>query len=85
MRPHATTTSDNGYSRWPFFEYLSREVRAVVREATSSPRASQAARPHRDGAVSAALAAKGTTLADTYNAWARAEVIVGYSIASLKA
>jgi len=76
----------NGYSRWPFFEYLSEKYGpAFVNDIFAQGFAGDPDGLTAIGAVAAALASKGTTLADTYNAWARAEVSSSYSIASLKA
>ena len=80
-------TSDylgNGYSRWPFFEFLSEKygtsfVNDIFLQGIAGDPGTTAI-----GAVSAALVAKGTTLADTYNAWARAEVSSAYSVAALQ-
>jgi hypothetical protein len=73
----------NGYSRWPFFEYLienygSGYVKTVFAKGLGgSPSAVQA--------LADALAASGTTLADTYNNWVGAAVRGGYTVATLQA
>ena len=74
----------SGYSRWPFFEYLSEKygaafVKDVFNQGRAGDPGSTAA-----SSLTAALVAKGTTLADTYNAWARAELTSSYSVASLQ-
>jgi hypothetical protein len=74
---------DNGYSRWAFFEYLSelygpsfvKDIFAQL--ASSGPSTSLPA-------LSAALAAKGATLADTYNGWATTELNGKYTIKALQ-
>jgi hypothetical protein len=75
----------NGYSRWPFFEYLSEKygaafVKDVFAQGLAGDPGSTAI-----SSVAAALTAKGTTLADAYNAWARTELTSSYSIAALQA
>ena len=73
-----------GYSRWPFFEYLSEKygaafVKDIFAQGLAGDPASTAT-----SSLAAALVAKGTTLADTYNAWARAELTSSYSVPSLQ-
>ena len=75
---------NDGYSRWPFFEFLSEKygpafVKDIFADGASAGFATSLS------ALSAALAAKGTTLDATYNAWALAELTSNYSIAALKA
>ena len=75
----------NGYSRWPFFEFLSEKygttfVKDIFAQGFAGDPASTAT-----SSLAAALVAKGTTLSDTYNAWARAELTSAYSVASLQA
>jgi hypothetical protein len=73
----------NGYSRWPFFEYLIENYgtgylkNIFAKGLAGSPSAIQA--------VSDALVASGTTLADTYNNWIAAAVRGGYAPATLQA
>ncbi|MCW2975804.1 MAG: hypothetical protein JWM06_1085 [Actinomycetia bacterium] len=74
--------ANGGYSRWGFFEYLGEKfgasfVKDVFTQAASSGTAIS-------GLV-AALTAKGTTLADTYNAWTIADMSGGYSVSALQA
>lgn len=76
----------NGYSRWPFFEYLDEKYGpSFVKDIFTQGFANDATNMTAIGAVAAALTTKGTTLADAYNAWTRAEVSSSYSIASLQA
>jgi hypothetical protein len=76
----------NGYSRWPFFEYVAETYgTSIVKDVFDRGFANDGTGMTAIGAVAAALTAKGTTLADAYNAWARAEVSSSYSIPSLQA
>jgi hypothetical protein len=74
--------ANNGYSRWSFFEYLTEKYGnafvqdVLVRGAAGAPNAITA--------VSDALVARGSTLADTYNAWTQADLIGAYSISALQ-
>ncbi len=68
---------EDGYSRWPFFEYLSEKygvafVTDIYTELVGGA-------PSATAALANALAAKGTTLADAYNAWATAQLTGGYT------
>ena len=77
---HRRLSRTDGYSRWPFFEYLSEKygpafVKDIFAQGLAARRATALA------ALSSALAAKGTTLADTYNAWATAEMTSATPIA----
>jgi len=78
-------TSDylnNGYSRWPFFEYLVEKYGTqVIRDILANGQAGNSA----IGAVANVLAAKGTTLAATYNAWQTADLVGGYTAKDLQA
>lgn len=72
----------DGYSRWPFFEYLSEKygvafIKDIFTQAAGAPTSAT-------NALANALAAKGTTLADAYNAWATLRLTSGYSTASLQ-
>ena len=80
-----TTTSANGYSRWPFFEYLIEQygssfVKDIFAQGMAGSPSTTAT-----GALSAALATKGTTLADTYDNWIAADVSSAYTVPSLQA
>jgi hypothetical protein len=74
---------DNGYSRWPFFQFLAdRYGNAFMKDiftqlAANGPGTSLAS-------LTAALVAKGTTISDTYNAWATAELTGAYSVKVLQ-
>jgi hypothetical protein len=74
--------ANGGYSRWGFFEYLGEKfgasfVKSVFTQAAGSGTAI--------GGLVGALTAKGTTLADTYNAWTTADMSGGYSVPALQA
>jgi hypothetical protein len=70
-----------GYSRWTFFEYLAEKYGATfVTDVLAQGAAADSALP----AIANALAAKGTSLSDTYNAWIAADMSGGYSAAALK-
>jgi len=75
---------NNGYSRWPFFEYLAEKYGASFIRDIFTQGAAGAPAATATTAISNALAAKGTTLADTYNAWTQADLIGGYSISTLQ-
>lgn len=74
---------DNGYSRWPFFEFLTEKYGSSFAKDIFGQVAAQG-----DGSalasVSSALIAKGTTLSDTYNAWAAAELTGNYTSPALQ-
>ena len=79
--------SGNGYSRWPFFEYLTEKYGvAFVQDVFARGAAGAALAPNFTAlnAVSDALVAQGTTVADTYNAWTQADLIGAYSISALQ-
>jgi hypothetical protein len=73
----------NGYSRWTFFQFLADKYgNAFAKDifaqlAINGPGTSLAS-------LTAALGAKGATLADTYNAWATAELNGAYSVKALQ-
>lgn len=73
---------NNGYSRWHFFEYLTeRYGPSFVKDILNQ---GAAGAPTSFAAVTNALAAKGTTLADTYNAWTQADLIGAYAVSDLQ-
>ncbi len=74
---------NNGYSRWTFFEYLAEKYGASVQTGIYSQ--GLAGSPTAVAALSAALVAKGTTLADAYNEWTKDELTSSYSVAALQA
>ena len=76
---------NNGYSRWPFFEYLSEKYGASFVRDIFTQGAAGAPATTAMGAITAALAAKGTTLEDTYNAWITADLTAAYTVTALKA
>jgi hypothetical protein len=75
----------NGYSRWPFFEYLAEKYGAGFLKDVFAQGLAGGPGATAIGAVSAALTAKGTTLDAAYNAWALAELTSSYSVPSLRA
>ena len=74
---------NDGYSRWSFFQFLAdRYGNAFTKDifaqlAINGPGTSLAS-------LTAALVAKGTTISDTYNAWATAELTGAYSVKALQ-
>ena len=75
---------NDGYSRWPFFEYLVEKygtsfIRDIFTQAAAGAPAATSM-----SAITAALAAKGTTLEDTYNAWITADMTAAYSVTALQ-
>jgi hypothetical protein len=74
--------TNQGYSRWPFFEYVAEKYGTLFLQDVLTQGAGGA--PSATAALSTALGAKGTTLADTYNAWTQADLIGGYGIAALQ-
>jgi hypothetical protein len=75
--------ANNGYSRWPFFEYVVEKYGTAFVQDVFARGAAGA--PSAITAISDALVAKGTTLSDTYNAWTQADLIGGYSVSELQA
>jgi hypothetical protein len=76
----------NGYSRWPFFEYLSETYgSSFTKDVFAQGFANDGTNMTAIGAVAAALGVKGTTLADAYNTWTRAEVSSSYTLPALQA
>ncbi|HEY5057668.1 MAG TPA: hypothetical protein VII51_01510 [Gaiellaceae bacterium] len=73
---------NNGYSRWPFFEYLGERFGYSFMQSIFAQGGSGAATA--TAALANAIAAKGTTLADVYNAWSTVEMTGGYTVAQLK-
>jgi hypothetical protein len=73
---------DGGYSRWPFFEYLSE------RWGTAFPATIfQQATAHMSSATTAlenAIAAKGSTLTDVFNDWTAVNLTGAYSVPVLQ-
>ena len=76
---------NNGYSRWPFFEYLAEKYGVTFIRDIFTQAAAGAPAATSMSAIAAALAAKGTTLEDTYNAWITTDMTAGYSVDALKA
>jgi hypothetical protein len=76
--------SNNGYSRWPFFEYLTEKYGNAFVQDVFARGAAGAPGLTALGAISDALVARGSTVADTYNAWTQADLIGGYGISALQ-
>jgi len=74
--------SAGGYSRWPFFEYLAEKYGASFVKDIYTQGALGA--PTAVAALADALTAKGTTLADIYDAWSTAEMTRSYSVVALQ-
>jgi len=75
------TYANNGYSRWSFFEYMWERYGASF---FNDVLANGAGGMSSINAISAALAARGTTLAATYNAWTQTDLVGGYSVSALQ-
>ncbi len=75
---------NNGYSRWPFFEYLFEKYGASFIRDIFTQGAAGAPGATSMSAIAAALVAKGTTLEDTYNAWITTDMTAGYSVKALQ-
>jgi hypothetical protein len=74
---------NNGYSRWPFFEYLAEQYgSSFVKDVFAQGQAGAAT---ATAALANALAAKGTTLADVFNNWATVQMTGGYTATALQA
>jgi hypothetical protein len=75
---------NNGYSRWPFFEYITELYGTsfindvLAQGAAGSPNTTAVT------ALANALAAKGTTLADTYDAWTAVDLAGLYLVPALQ-
>ena len=72
----------NGYSRWPFFEYLAEKYGTSFMKDIFA--LGQSGAPTATAALANALAAKGTTLADTFDAWTTVEMTGGYTVTPLQ-
>ena len=74
---------NGGYSRWPFFEYVTeRWGSAFVKDVFAQGAAGAGS---ATAALSRALSAKGASLADTFTDWTVANMTGGYSVTSLRA
>jgi hypothetical protein len=72
---------NNGYSRWPFFEYVIEKYgTSIIRDTLAQGQAGNTAVQ----AVANALAARGASLAATYNAWQAADLVGDYSAGDLQ-
>jgi hypothetical protein len=78
------TYKNNGYSRWPFFEYLTEQYGASFVNDVFAQGAAGAPALTAVGALANALAAEGTTLADTYDAWTAVDLAGLYTIPALQ-
>lgn len=75
---------NNGYSRWPFFEYLAEQYGPSFADDIFAQGAAGAPGLTAVGALANALAARGTTLADTYDAWTAVDLASLYSVPALQ-
>ena len=73
---------NNGYSRWPFFEYLGEVFGYSFAKDIFAQGAAGA--PSATAALADAIAAKGTTLATVYNNWSTLQMSSGYTVAALQ-
>src|SRR6266576_132905 len=73
---------NNGYSRWPFFEYLTEKYGTSFVNDIFAQGAAGA--PNAVSALANALVAKGTTLADAYNAWTAVDLASLYTVPALQ-
>jgi hypothetical protein len=73
---------NNGYSRWPFFEYVTEKYGPSFVQDVFALGAGGAG--SAIAAVSAEFTAKGTTLADAYDAWTQADLTGAYNVAGLQ-
>jgi hypothetical protein len=76
------TYLNNGYSRWPFFEYLAETYGNSFLTGVFAQ--GQAGAGSATAALAAALAAKGTTLAAAYNAWTTVQLTGAYTVVPLQ-
>lgn len=76
-----TEYEGDGYSRWPFYEYLSERFGpTIVTDAFDKAKtSSNAFEPTLQG-LEDAIAAKGSSLADVYNDWSVANMTGGYTV-----
>lgn len=73
---------NNGYSRWPFWEFLVERYGASFVKDVFTQGAGGA--PSATAALSQALVAKGTTLTAMYNAWSAVELNGAYTVKDLQ-
>jgi hypothetical protein len=73
---------NNGYSRWPFFQYVTEKYGTSFVNDIFAQGAAGA--PNATSALANALAAKGTTLADAYDAWTAVDLASLYTVPSLQ-
>jgi len=73
---------DGGYTRWPFIQFLTEKYGSSFVKDIYAQGAAGAGTAIQS--VAAALVAKGTTLADTYNAWITARLSSAYSVKALQ-
>jgi hypothetical protein len=74
---------NDGYSRWTFFQFLAEKYGNAFTKDIFAQLAITGAGTSL-ASLTAALVAKGTTLSDTYNAWATAELTGAYSVKALQ-
>jgi hypothetical protein len=76
------TYKNNGYSRWPFFEYTTELYGTSFVNDVFAQGAAGA--PNAITALANALTAKGTTLADAYNSWTAVDLASLYTVPALQ-
>ena len=76
--------ANNGYSRWPFFEYLTEKYGLAFVQDIFAQRRARGAHDRDSPQSRTRSSRRGTTLADTYNAWTQADLIGGYSVSALQ-
>lgn len=74
---------NGGYSRWPFFEYVAERwgndfTKSIFQQGAAGPGISATT------AVANAIAAKGSSLSDTFNDWTTANLTGAYSVEALQ-
>ncbi len=74
---------NDGYSRWAFFQFLADKYGNTFTKDIFTQLAANGAGTSL-ASLTAALAAKGVTISDTYNAWATAELTGAYSVKVLQ-
>jgi hypothetical protein len=75
---------NDGYSRWPFFEYVTEQYGTSFVNDIFAQGAVGAPTITAVSALANALAAKGTTLADAYNAWTAVDLASLYTVPALQ-
>ena len=73
---------NNGYSRWPFFEYMAEKYGTPFVNDIFAQGAAGA--PNATTALANALVARGTTLADAYDEWTAVDLASLYTVPALQ-